>query len=258
MGWLTTGAGKRQRLIRGRLAVLATAAVAGLGVQQCAYPYYAGPLRPAEGQAELMSTADDGTVTYTRDRLEVSLRPMTDEELNRQLTAQSQAGAKSTNPYTFSDADVGGAGGQRPSRFTVFRLRVKNYAYPKVRIDPSRIVLRTSNRREYWSLGFDQLDTYFRAYAMGYRGNEYNRYKERLDVLARTMFKSEDVFSGQEITGYIVFPVLHPDVESLRIEVLEAVLRFDYRNEPVETAHIAYQFVRDVGRMSPRGEVADR
>jgi len=254
MAWLTTGI--VQRL--GRWTVAAAAVAMGLGVQHCAYPHYAGPIRPADGQAEEMSVADDGTVTFTRDRLEVSLRPMTDEELNRQFASQSQAGPKSTNPYTFADADTGVVSPLSLGRFTVFRLRVKNYAYPKVRIDPARIVLRTSNRREYWSLGFGQLDSYFRAYAIGYRGNEYNRYQERLDVLTRTMFRREAVFSGQEAAGYLVFPVLHPDVEELRVEVLEADLRFDYRDEPVETARINYRFRRDIGRVTPEGVVLKR
>ena len=39
----------------------------------------------------------------------------------------------------------------------------------------------------------------------------------------------------------------------MQVEVLEANLRFDYRNEPVETAQIAYSFERDVGRRTPEG-----
>ena len=252
MDWLTTWAARRARGTGSGLLVLGIAVAVGLGAQHCSYPYYAGPVRPAPTQEVQIDVADDGTVTFTKDRLEVSLRPMTDEELNRRFASQSQAGPKSTNPYTFADAEVGGAG-QAPSRFTVFLLRVKNYAYPKVRIDPSRIVLRTGNRREYWSLNLEQLDSYFRAYATGFRGNAYGRYKERLDVLASTLFRGEDVFSGQETSGYVVFPALHPDVEEMQVEVLEANLRFDYRNEPVETAQIAYQFVRDIGRMTPEG-----
>ncbi|MFH1568203.1 MAG: hypothetical protein ABIL09_09415 [Gemmatimonadota bacterium] len=247
-----------ERLTGGRWMVLAVALAAGLGAQRCAHPYHVGPLRPAPDQAEQMSIADDGTVTYIRDRLEVSLRPMSDDELDRQFVGQSQAGPKSTNPYTFSNTEVADQGVQQPSRFTVFRLRVKNYAYPKVRIDPVRMVMHTGNGREYWSLSLEQLDAYFRAYALGYRGNEYGRYKERLDVLARTMYKNEEIFSGQEKAGYVVFPVLHPDVVSAEVEVLEAMLRFDYRNEPVESARIAYHFVRDVGRLTPAGAVVAR
>ena len=252
MGWFTTWAARRARGTGSGLLLLGVAVAVGLGAQHCSYPYYAGPVQPAPTQEGQVDVADDGTVTFTKDRLEVSLRPMTDEELNRAFASQSQAGPKSTNPYTFANAEVG-VHKEAPSRFAVFLLRVKNYAYPKVRIDPSQIVLRTGNGREYWSLNLQQLDSYFRAYATGFHGNAYRRYKERLDVLARTMFRGEDVFSGQETSGYVVFPALHPDVEEMQVELLEANLRFDYRNEPVETAQIAYHFVRDVGRMTPRG-----
>jgi hypothetical protein len=50
-----------------------------------------------------------------------------------------------------------------------------------------------------------------------------------------------------------VFPALHPDVQELEVEVLEANLRFDYRNEPVETVQLTYHFERDIGRVTPQG-----
>ncbi len=194
-----------------------------------------------------MSIADDGTVTFSQDRFEVRLKPMTDDELNRQFPSHSNKGPKSTNPFTFGDTKFWGDT-QQKRRFTVFRLSVKNYAYPKVRIDPSKIVLKASNEREYWSLGFDQLDTYYRAYAIGYRGNEYDRYQERRDLLRRTMFENEEIFSGQESDGFVIFEVLHPDVKQIKVEVHDIVTRFDFRNEPIETLDLNYSFVRDIGK----------
>ena len=214
----------------------------------CGYYYYAGDLQPTETQAGLMSVADDGTITFEQDRFEVRLKPMTDDELNRQFPSHSNAGPKSTNPFTFGNTQFWGQEQQERSRFTVFRLSVKNYAYPKVRIDPSKIVLRASNKREYWSLGFDQLDTYYRAYAIGYRGNEYDRYQERRDLLRRTMFENEEIFSGQEADGFVIFPVLHPDVSQIAVELSDIVTRFDFRNEPSETIDLTYGFSRDIGR----------
>ncbi|MGY8823940.1 MAG: hypothetical protein ACKVJG_08380, partial [Candidatus Latescibacterota bacterium] len=72
-----------------------------VGFQGCGYHYYTGPLRPGDEQTESMSVADDGTITFELDRFEVHLKPMTDEELNRQFFNNSQSGPKSTNPYTF-------------------------------------------------------------------------------------------------------------------------------------------------------------
>lgn len=221
----------------------------------CGYHYYAGPLYPIPSQeSDVLKIADDGTVTFVQDRLEVRLRPMTDQELNRQFFDNSRPGTQSTNPYTFGNAVFWGMDEAKP-RFTVFRLSVKNYSFPKVLIDPAKIALRTANQREYWSLSFEQLDTYYRAYALGYRGNEYARYQERRDLLRRTLFKAEEIFSGQEVEGFVVFPVLHPDVSDLEVVIHDVVLRFDFRNEPVETTSIRYGFTREIGKRYKDGRI---
>jgi hypothetical protein len=72
----------------------------------CSYRYYAEDLTPmneAEQGAD-KTVADDGTVSYSQGRLEISLRPMTDVELNRQFSAYSKDGANSRNPYTFGNS----------------------------------------------------------------------------------------------------------------------------------------------------------
>lgn len=240
--------------MRRSIASLLLGVATALVLAGCGYYHYAGPLRPQVQQQEAMAVADDGSVTFVRDRLELRLKPMQDEELNRLFAAHSGAGMQSTNPYTFGDAKFWEEPRER-ARFTVFRLSVKNYAYPKVKIDPTRIALKADNRREYWSLSLQQLDTYYRAYALGYRGNEYSRYQERMDLLRRTMFKSDEIFSGQEMEGFVVFPALHPDVRQVRVVIRDVVLRFDFRNEPVETIALEYGFSRDTGKKYQDGRL---
>ena len=240
----------------GRLPGLAGAGLVLLALcaSSCGYRHWAGPLRPVEPQPAGLAVADDGSITFTRARLEVVLRPLTDEELNRQFGVQSTGGQASTNPYTYGDRRFED-GDEQHTRFTVFQLRVKNYAFPKVRIDPASIQLATGNGRRYWSLNLAQLETYYRAYATGYGGNAYGRFKARLDLLRRTMFSGEPVFSGQERSGFVVFPVLHADVRAVEVTVHDAVLRFDFRDEPAETVDIAYRFERDVGRRRWDGQL---
>ncbi len=223
------------------------AAALALLAASCGYHHFAGPLEPAGEQGPSHVVADDGSVTFVQGRLEIMLRPLSDGELNRQFAPQSGSGPQSTNPYTFGDTRFSRGNPER-QRFTVFVLSVKNYAYPKVLIDPARVELKADNGRQYWSLSVDQLDNYYRIYATGYRGNEYGRYKERLDLLRRTMFQNEHVFSGQDSEGLLVFPALHPDVRRVEAVVHGAVLRFDYRDEPVESVDVSYHFHRDVGR----------
>ena len=230
------------------------AAALALLAASCGYHHYAGPLEPAGEQGPSHVVADDGSVTFVQGRLEIRLRPLSDGELNRQFASQSGFGPQSTNPYTFADTRFSRGNPER-QRFTVFGLSVKNYAYPKVLINPARVELKADNGREYWSLNVDQLDNYYRIYATGYRGNEYGRYKERLDLLRRTMFQNEHIFSGQDSEGLLVFPALHPDVQRVEAVVHDAVLRFDYRGEPVETVDVSYHFRRDVGRRYHDGDL---
>jgi hypothetical protein len=122
-----------------------------------------------------------------------------------------------------------------------------------VLVDPTKGILIASNGREYPSLSFQQLETYYRAYTFGYRGNEYHRHRERLDMMRRTMLQRDVIFSGQEAVGYLVFSVLHDDVTNLELVLEDVVLRFNYLEEPIELIRLAYAFDRQTGRLYPDG-----
>jgi hypothetical protein len=222
----------------------------------CSYRYYAGPLRPeAEaGQTAGMEISDDGTVTFVKGRLEISVRPMTDEELNRLFSSYSQGGMSSTNPYTFGDWKDPELD-RIPSRFMVFRLKVKNYLYPKMLVDPKKAVILAQNGREYHPLDLAQLEEYYLKYVTGYAGNQYASYEERMDNLKRSIYYADEVFSGQEAEGFVVFPVLHHDVHRVRFQLRGVVLRYDFRDEPIEQIDVEYVFERDTGRILPDGRV---
>ena len=211
--------------------------------------YFLGPIRPlSETQQEApMAVRDDGTVSYVFERLEVSLRPLTDAELNRNFQSHSDKGAASTNPYTYGNWTPMGDE-WTPPRFTVFLLAVKNYAYPKVKVDPSDITLKAADGRAFSALSFFELNEYHRAYALAFAGNAYALYKERQELLRKTLYATKMVFSGQEDEGYIVFPALPPDVERFSLEVDDLAIRFNYADEPVETLDLTYRFERDVFR----------
>ena len=219
----------------------------------CAYRYAVGPLVPLgeETQGPRMSVADDGTVAYTYERLEISVRPMTDAELNRQFANASRGGMESTNPYTYGDWIPRGEK-ITPSRFTVFLLTVKNYTFPKIVVDPSKVLITTQNGRVYSPLSLQYLKEYYVSFVIGYAGNATQRYEERKDILLRTLFpRDEPLFSGQSQRGYIVFPVLHEDVREITIELRDIILRFDSWGKPVEKLNVAYHFRREVEVVRP-------
>ena len=227
----------------------------GVLLAACSYRPYAGNVKPLgeEHQAAGVSVADDGTVTHKQGRLEIRLRPMSDEELNRQFAINSQQGARSTNPYTFGNSKYFMTG-ETPRRFTVFKLSVKNYEYPKVRL-AGDMVMASSNGRKYYALTLQQLDTYYRTYALAYRGNEYFDYKQRRSILKSTSFPPRDIFSGQEEEGFIVFKPLADDVEDISVTIEDIVVRFDFRGEPAESIEASFQFERDVGVIYPDGRI---
>ncbi len=207
--------------------------------------YFAGPLIPVERQGAYTTVQDDGSVLYAHDRLEISLRPMTDEELNRQFASCSSRGPESTNPYTYGNWKPMGDR-WTPQRFTVFRLRVSNYAYPKVLVDPCKAVLTSANGRRYRALCLRDLLEYYRSYALGQAGNAWARFEERKDILKKTLYPGDALFSGQASEGYIVFPPLDYDVKEVAVTLRDIVLRFDYQGRPIETMDLTFRFRRDV------------
>jgi len=209
--------------------------------------YFGGPIQPvAEQQEPHMIVKDDGSVTYEYQRLEIGLRPMSDEELNRQFENYSHQGPISTNPYTYGNWQPMGEN-WTPPKYTVFLLKVKNYAYPKVRVDPIEVELISEvNHRRYKSLKLPEMLEYYYAHIQGYAGNSYQRFQEREDILIRTLYRGEMVFSGQEAEGYIVFPKLDPDVKEFSIHLKDIAIRFDFRDEPVETQDLTFCFHREV------------
>ena len=236
--------------------------LAGLVFPGCSYRYYAEDLKPLSEaeQGANKTVADDGTVSYTQARLEIGLRPMTDEELNRQFSAYSNERANSRNPYTFGNSMYFRTG-ETPQRFTVFRIHVSNYEYPKVYLDRKKVYITTSNGRKYYALMREQLLIYYRRYIgsssggsqPGMPGNAFGIWKERDGILRRTMFPDEEVFSAQVNEGYIVFKPLAPDVNELTVHIPDVVVRFDYKGDPIEEVDVEMHFEREIGRIYPNG-----
>jgi len=234
-------------------AALLGLVLTALGPWGCAYHHYVGPLQPAADQGHSVTAENEG-LTFRSQGLEIHLRPMLDAELDRRFAAHSQSGPRSTNPYTFADVEFWPPG-PSTSRFTVVYIEVANEGYPKIKIDPAKMALRANTGEEYWSLSLQQLDTYYRAYTEGFQGDAFSRYRERMDLLNRTTFRNEEIFMGQQKSGYVIFPALSHNVQRLSLSLHDVVLRFDYRSEPAETVDVVYQFERQTGRIYDNGRV---
>ena len=51
--------------------------------------------------------------------------------------------------------------------------------------------------------------------------------------------------------GVLIFPALHADVNSVEL-VIDAALRFDFRDKPVDQIDISYAFKREIGKANWR------
>ena len=209
-----------------------------------------------------LDVLDDGTVTFARGRLEVSVRPMQDEELNRQFPRLSKSTSPSdplpSNPFTFGDWEDPRTG-RPPQRFSIFLVTVKNYEFPKVKLDPMKIVIQSTNGREYFPWGSYDFEELFRRYALAFNGQGYQRYSERKELIQRTAYPDDEFcFSGQEVQGYVIFPKIHDDVDEITLHIIDLVNRYDYRGGPLESIDISYRFNRELRKVWSARELANR
>ena len=232
---------------------------AGCGIK-LGYRHYAGPIEPASTaiagsqQQGQYVVGDDRSVSFVVDRLEITLLPLSQEMLNRQFAsvssytegyARANPYTGPSNPFTYGEWTPSGED-EAPDRFTVFLLKVKNYAYPKVQVDPANIYITSPNGRHYGALSFAALIEYYWPYAVAYAGNSRGKFSDRRDLIRRTLFQNDLIFSGQEQDGHIVFAPLDYDVEEFVVHIKRMPLRYDYKGEPVETIDIDFPFQRQV------------
>ena len=215
----------------------------------------------APGEGTSMKVLDDGTVTFVQNRLEVSVRPMTDEEINRQYPAQSSDASGPSdelpsNPFTYGNW-IDARTGKSPQRLSIFKINIKNYEYPKVKLDPLMVTIKSSNGRSYYPWGDYDVEEYFRRFPLAFNGLGYLRFDERRDLYTQAKYPDDEFcFSGQEVEGYVIFSKIHNDVEEIAVEIPQFGLRYNYRNEPIETMDLSFRFKREVQHVKNLEKIA--
>ena len=216
------------------------------------------PLEVAQQQTDIqgssMKILDDGTVTFVQNRLEVSVRPMIDEEINRQYPAESTnasgpADELPSNPFTYGNW-IDPRTGEAPQRLSIFKITVKNYEYPKVKFDPLMVTVESVNGRRYYPWGSYDVEEYFRRFPLAFNGLGYRRYNERRGLYNLAKYPDDEFcFSGQEVEGYVIFSKIHTDVAEIAVEIPEFGLRYNFRDEPIETIDLRFRFKRDIKKV---------
>ena len=240
-----------------KISILAAVALL-LGCGHYLIPGRFQPLEVAQQQTDIqgssMKILDDGTVTFVQNRLEVSVRPMTDEEINRQYPIESTnasgpADELPSNPFTYGNW-IDPRTGKAPQRLSIFKITVKNYEYPKVKFDPLTVTVESANGRSYYPWGGYDVEEYFRRFPLAFNGLGYFRYKTRRDLYNQAKYPDDEFcFSGQEVEGYVVFSKIHDDVAEIAFHIPEFGLRYNFRNEPLETIDLRFRFKRDIKKV---------
>ena len=188
---------------------------------------------------------EDSTTVFECEGFRVKVRYQTDAELNQELASDTFR-EPNLNPFTYgADRDLDR--GYAPPRFTVFQVTVVNQAYPKVMIDPARVVLHTDRgaRCTYWDVRQRDAANSFEGYYMerrGQGGNEDYYFQQRLGLVRATLYRRNTfVYQGESYTGKVVFAPLHPDVREMALTIPGVVLRVDAFDRPTRTVDAEFR-----------------
>lgn len=205
-------------------------------------------MHPQASSEEYRIDPVDSTVVYTREGLQVRVRFLADAELAEEIPGPR-------NPYVYPrpyDPRLG----YRPVQFTVFQVTVSNPTFPKVRLDPERILLRTDRgatlspyaiTRPEAKGGADNFETYFLSKGVQ-TGNEQALYLERVGVVRETIYhRDSPVFKGNTYSGKIIFDPLPPETKRVALVISDFVLRFGVHDEPEEFLSMEFAFAVNQG-----------
>lgn len=208
---------------------------------------------------EKYTLEEDGAVAYNLEGLKVVVKPMTDEKLNKMFPDISYKEDASTNPYTYGnwiDPELG----YTPNRFTVFVVRVFNYAQPKVNLDPLKAELTTKRgdrllpyaREKKDSPGSERnFESYYEK-IKGSSGVERNRFEQRLGMVRQTLFVESPIFKGEKKDGFLVFDPLVEGIQDVTLTLKDFVLKYDANNWPQEKIDIPFSFKREITKITEK------
>ena len=188
----------------------------------------------------------DSTAVFQQEGFRLKVRLLSDAQLNQEY-ARYTFREPNLNPFTYGrdrDLDLG----YTPPRFTVLQVTVFNQSFPKVQLDPARIILHTDRGEvlESWDVLKRDAKHSFEAYYMDRRGeggNEEYFYSQRLGVVREALFRRHTwVFRGDSYTGKVAFAPLHRDVKEVVVQVKGIVLRVDAFDRPKETVDAEFRF----------------
>ena len=194
----------------------------------------------------------DSTAIYTREGLQVRVRFLRDEELVREIPDER-------NPYLYPgpfDPKLG----YRPVQFTVFQVTVMNPTFPKVQLNPERVILKTERGKMLVPYAITRaeargqprsFETYFLSKGIQ-TGNDQTLYLEWMGIVRETIYhRNSPVFKGNTYTGKIIFDPLPSETTGVTLVISDFILRFGVHDEPEEFLSMGFPFSIQQGIRNP-------
>ena len=225
------------------------------------YEYSSYLVPSAQATAPEYAANQNGSITYDSEGLRVTVRPLSDAELNRRYPDISFQDRFSANPFTYGNwRDP--QRGYTPNRFTVFEVEVFNPVLAKVELYPSQAVLRTNRGEEfvYYSINREESINSFEDYftlIRGPGGNEQYRFDQRMSIVREQLYRPDhQIFKGGDYSGFLVFAALEDEVASVELLIRGFALQFDEANHPVRTVDLINHFDHKVKKEELTGDRA--
>ena len=210
------------------------------------YGLYIEPQDALLEDARYYFDPEDSSAVFQEEGFRLKLRYLSDQALNREY-ARFTFREPNLNPFTYGqDRDLDR--GFTPPRFTVFEMTVVNLTYPKVMVDPAKMVLHTDRGGEHthWGVLKRDAEHSFERYYMerrGKGGNEDYYFQERIGLVRQDLFKRHTfVFKGETYSGKVVFSPLHEEVQAITVAIEDMVLRVDSFDRPKKVTSALFAF----------------
>ncbi|MFA6107599.1 MAG: hypothetical protein WDA75_02410 [Candidatus Latescibacterota bacterium] len=207
--------------------------------------------------------SEASAIVYDREGLRITVRHLSDTELNRRYPSVSYQDRFAANPFTYGnwrDPRLG----YTPNRFTVFEIEVYNPILPKVELFPGEARLRTDQGDEYgwYSVNREESDRSLEDYytlIRGPGGNEQYRFDQRMGIVREELYRpGHQVFKGGTYRGYLVFAPLSDEVKGADLHLKRFATQFDEANDPTQTMDLSFRFTHQVEKRQLSGEEARR
>ncbi len=194
---------------------------------------------------------DSSSIVYDRKSYKVEVKYLSDYQLNAfEFPEDSKDGDMSANPFTFANW-VDPQLGFTPSRFTVFKVSIFNYASSKMNFDPELSFVVTDRGDVFSGYGREEkssrnqsVEGYYRK-RKGSSGVEDEVFERRMGIVRQTvLYLGRPIFQGDSREGLVVYDPMDESVEKVKLVIKNFITAYDENNEPSGLTDLQFYFKR--------------